>query len=67
MTKVLLATHVLLWAMTGDSRLSPSARRILLSSRTPLFFSAASYWEISIKRTIGKIELRKDWPQLLDA
>jgi PIN domain nuclease of toxin-antitoxin system len=57
--KVLLDTHVFLWAITEDSRLSRRAREIFVSRSSELFFSVASAWEIQIKVQIKKLPLPK--------
>ena len=49
----LLDTHVALWALVDDPRLSSSARILIEDSRNILFVSAATVWEISIKRTVS--------------
>jgi PIN domain nuclease of toxin-antitoxin system len=53
--KVLLDTHALLWAITGDRRLSLKARKAIASFSTVVYISAASAWEISIKVNAGKL------------
>lgn len=57
MAGFLLDTHVLLWAIQEDPKLSDQARKILLDSSNQLYFSAASLWEITIKLNIGKLKL----------
>jgi len=57
---VLLDTHVLLWWLANDARLSPSARRIISDPTNRVFVSAASAWEISIKRALGKLQAPPD-------
>lgn len=52
---VLLDTHVLLWWLNGDPRISPE-RELQLSQRTCLV-SAASVWEVAIKHRLGKLPL----------
>lgn len=51
---LLLDTHVWLWWFTGDRRLGRAARSLIRRS-DDVRFSAASAWEISIKRGIGKL------------
>ncbi len=63
--KLLLDTHTFLWSM-ADGPLSTAARQAFLSAENDLFFSAASYWEICIKVTIGKLQLASNWSQLID-
>ena len=59
--KVLLDTHALLWLIADDGRLSENARQIFLNRGNSLFFSAASLWEICIKKSLGKISLKNGW------
>ena len=61
---VLLDTHVVLWYVTSDSRLSDRAREIV-EDKTGLFFSMASLWGISIKLNIGKLQLTSSFGELL--
>jgi PIN domain nuclease of toxin-antitoxin system len=58
--RVLLDTHVFLWWIDNDKRLSDTALDIIGDGRNNLFFSAASGWEIAIKAQIGKLELSSD-------
>ncbi len=53
---VLVDTHVLLWSLLDDPRLSPRART-LLTRAEQVFVSAASLWEMSIKARLGKLVL----------
>ncbi|MGH8296322.1 MAG: type II toxin-antitoxin system VapC family toxin [Steroidobacteraceae bacterium] len=52
--RVLLDTHLLLWALASPRRLSSKARQRIESSE--VFASAASIWEISIKSALGKLQ-----------
>ena len=52
--RVLLDTHLLLWALSSPAKLSKRARQRIESSE--VFTSAASIWEISIKSALGKLE-----------
>ena len=63
--KVLLDTHALLWLIADDDRLSENARQIFLNSENRLFFSAASLWELCIKKSLGKISLKNGWFQTI--
>ncbi len=46
---LLLDTHVIIWALTDDSRLSDEAREMIDDKSNMVFFSAASIWEIAVK------------------
>ena len=58
--KLLLDTHVLLWAAGVPEKLSESARTLLTESESRLFFSAASIWEIVIKLGLGREDFTVD-------
>ena len=53
--RLLLDTHIFLWAVAGSPRLKPAARR-LIESAEQMYVSAASIWEVAIKAQLGKIE-----------
>jgi PIN domain nuclease of toxin-antitoxin system len=54
--RALLDTHVFLWAIAGDTRMSRHARDIFVGP-SDLFISIASIWEILIKVQVGKLNL----------
>ena len=58
--KILLDTHVVLWAIADPARLSPRARILLVDDEHELLFIAASSWEIQLKRRAGKLTLPND-------
>jgi PIN domain nuclease of toxin-antitoxin system len=58
--KLLLDTHVLLWAAGSPDQLSPDARAMLEDTANELLFSAASLWEIAIKRSLGRSDIQVD-------
>ena len=62
--KLLLDTHLLLRAAGQPELLSPAARALLDDPQNELLFSAASLWEIAIKRELGRPDFRVD-PRLL--
>lgn len=62
--KLLLDTHLLLWAAGQPEKLSAQARRLLEDPRSVLYFSAASIWEIAIKRSLGREDFRVE-PRVL--
>jgi PIN domain nuclease of toxin-antitoxin system len=51
----LLDTHVFLWLDAGSSRLSERMRALILRTEQAVYVSAASFWEIAIKRRDGKL------------
>jgi PIN domain nuclease of toxin-antitoxin system len=58
--RLLLDTHVLLWWLANNPRLSAYARTVIADSDNQVFVSAVSSWEIEIKRAIGKLEAPED-------
>ncbi len=56
--KLLLDTHVVLWAAGQTEKLSTSARTLLTTPENDLFFSVASMWEIAIKRGLGREDFK---------
>ena len=47
--KILLDTHILLWAIAGDSQLSQEAIKLITDEENELYYSTASVWEVQIK------------------
>ncbi|MXW86271.1 MAG: type II toxin-antitoxin system VapC family toxin [Boseongicola sp. SB0667_bin_21] len=57
--RLLLDTHMLLWALNDDPKLTLQARKALRDAQDRIV-SAVSIWEISIKRSIGKLRIEGD-------
>lgn len=53
---LLLDTHVFLWAVENNPNLSPAARAAIQDGGNVVYVSAATAWEIAIKRAIGKLK-----------
>lgn len=60
MRKLLLDTHTLLWWLADDPQLGPRARECIEDERNAVYVSAASAWEIAIKKALGKLEVPDD-------
>jgi PIN domain nuclease of toxin-antitoxin system len=58
--KLLLDTHLLLWASDRPERLSKQARLLLNQPANTLVFSAASIWEVAIKQGLGRVDFQAD-------
>jgi PIN domain nuclease of toxin-antitoxin system len=58
--KLLLDTHLLLWAAGEPQRLSKRARTLIDNPDNELLFSAASLWEVAIKRGLGREDFKVD-------
>ncbi len=57
MDRVLIDTHVFLWALAAPSWLSDKARVILQDEGVELLLSLASPWELAIELSAGKLHL----------
>ena len=58
--KLLLDTHLLLWAAGSPGQLPAKARILMEDLQNELLFSAASLWEIVIKRSLGRADFQVD-------
>ena len=58
--QLLLDTHALIWWLSNDSTLSIEARSAIANPDNIVFVSAASAWEIAIKKTLGKLQALDD-------
>jgi len=58
--KLLLDTHLLLWAAGAPEQLPATARLLLDDPQNELLFSVASIWEIVIKRGLGRADFQVD-------
>ncbi|AUD00456.1 type II toxin-antitoxin system VapC family toxin [Spirosoma pollinicola] len=64
--RLLLDTHTLLWFYSGDEALSNNLRETIKSPANACFISIASLWEITIKVSLGKLELNTSILELFD-
>ena len=62
--RLLVDTHVLLWAAASSRRLPRDARELLEDGRNDVYYSAASIWEIAIKNSLGRKHFRVDLAEL---
>jgi len=58
--KLLLDTHLLLWAAGNPNRLSQEARKLIDNPDNELVYSVASLWEVAIKRGLGRDDFKLD-------
>lgn len=66
MTRRLLDTPALLWALAGDERLPSPVLADLDREPAAFLVSDATFWEIAIKRSVGKLDVPDDLPQIVD-
>ncbi len=55
--RLLLDSHILLWWAAGDKKLGARASELLIDVDNDLFMSAASWWELSLKRSLGRLRV----------
>ena len=58
--QLLLDTHALIWWLSNDSTLLVEARNAIANPDNIVFVSAASAWEIAIKKFLGKLQAPDD-------
>ncbi|WP_019500784.1 type II toxin-antitoxin system VapC family toxin [Pseudanabaena sp. PCC 6802] len=63
--KLLLDTHTFLWFIEGNLKLSEEARILIENPKSERFLSIASLWEMSVKTSIGKLELGMTFTDLV--
>jgi PIN domain nuclease of toxin-antitoxin system len=63
--KLLIDTHVLLWLAGDSENLSKKVASLILDEENSLFLSFASIWEIQIKLQLGKLDITKLLPDLI--
>ncbi len=63
--KYLLDTHTLIWFMEGDHQLSKSAKDVIEDTSNEKFVSIVSFWEMAIKISLQKLDLKKPLKQLI--
>ncbi len=62
----LIDTHALIWFLNGDIDISQKARKIIEESETVNYISIASLWEMSIKISLGKLELKTPFAKIAE-
>ena len=64
--KILLDTHIFLWAISDPERLSPKRQALLEDLRHQVFVSAVSVTELMIKSSLGKLAIGFDIPKTIE-
>jgi len=65
--RLLLDTHLLLWALAEPDRLDATTPTVLEDASNEVLFSAASLWEVAIKAGLGRSDFAFDPQQILRA
>lgn len=66
MSAILLDTHVLLWWLAEPERLARPTRDLLEDRSRRILVSAATAWEIAIKRTLGRLDCPGNLREAID-
>ena len=59
----LLDTHFIIWAVSDTAKLSKKIKDLLANPDNKIFVSTVSFWEISLKHSIGKLKLEGGVPE----
>jgi PIN domain nuclease of toxin-antitoxin system len=62
---LLLDTHTFLWFIDGNAKLSTTARDLIEDQENAKFVSAASFWEMGIKISLGRLSLGQPFEDLI--
>lgn len=60
----LLDTHIFLWFISGDKKLPKGLKQKIENIDSPCYLSIASFWEITIKKQLGKLDLKLSLKEL---
>jgi len=58
----ILDTHTFLWSIFNSKRLPTHLKEIILNSDNSIYISSITFWEISLKYSLGKLELENVLP-----
>lgn len=64
--KVLLDTHIFLWFVSDNPKLSNSLKETIEDGQNTIYLSIASLWEMSIKYSLGKLKLNTDYEKFIE-
>lgn len=67
MKRLLLDTHVFLWWLADNRALAVAARELIGSPDNIVYVSAASVWEIAIKKSLAKLRAPDDVESIVEA
>ena len=67
MNKYLLDTHILLWWLANDKKLSEESNNIITDPNNDIFVSTVSIWEIAIKKSLKKLSVSADLKEIIES
>jgi PIN domain nuclease of toxin-antitoxin system len=63
--KYLLDTHIILWWLTEPNKIALKARKIISDKNNRIYVSSVSFWEMAIKKSIGRLTLPNNILEIL--
>ncbi len=66
MNAYLLDTHILLWWLSDDKKLTKKVREVIANPNNDIVVSSVSVWEIIIKKSLNKLECPDNLKEILD-
>ncbi len=67
MKRILLDSHAFLWWLENNPKLGAEAKDVIADNRNEVYVSAATSWEISIKKAIGKLKAPDDMDSIVES
>lgn len=64
--RILIDTHVFIWWTSDSQKLSLTVYNLLTNPKTQVILSVVSIWEMQIKLSLGKLELKTALPELVE-
>jgi PIN domain nuclease of toxin-antitoxin system len=61
----LLDTHIILWWLTNPKQITSKASKIISDKENSIFVSSASFWEMAIKKSLGRLTLPRNIVEIL--
>ena len=65
--KYLLDTHTLIWLLNGNDNIPAKLIELIEAPKTEIFVSIISFWEIAIKKSLGKLDIVDSTEKILSA
>jgi PIN domain nuclease of toxin-antitoxin system len=65
--RYLLDTHVILWWLMAPNEIKSKARKVIQDKANTIFLSSASFWEMAIKKSLGRLTLPQNFLNVLAA
>lgn len=64
--ELLLDTHTFIWFIDGDTKIPDYTKKLIINTSNHCYLSIASLWEIAIKKSLNRIELKGPFSKIPD-